>query len=140
MEIWFFTIVLLKQSVYMFRQLEAKDLKELEEMILQEGTKLEREEMMPINTYVWDEDGIKGFFHFRFEQNLPSLRHLVIKKEFRNIKNAAMIIQEVKKVVKYMGFNNFLITTEKDYLRKLVEYKLKTKPYCENPYGFCVGV
>jgi N-acetylglutamate synthase-like GNAT family acetyltransferase len=124
----------------MIRQLEAKDLKKLEDMIEQEGTQLEKEEMMPVNTYVWDEGEIKGFFHFRFEQNLPSLRHLVIKKEYRNIKNAAMIIEEVKKTVTQMGFTHFLITTKKDYLRKLVEYKLKTKPYCENPYAYCVEV
>jgi hypothetical protein len=120
----------------MFRQLEAKDLIELEEMIGIEGTKLEKEEMFPTNTYIWDEDGIRGFFYFKFEQNLPSLRHLVIKKEFRNIKNAAMIIDEIKKVVRNMGFKYFLGTTDKEYLRKLVEYKLKVKPYSTNPYGF----
>jgi hypothetical protein len=124
----------------MFRQLEAKDLKELEELILLEGVKLEKEEMMPINTYIWDEDGIKGFFFFKFEQNIPSVRHLLIKKEFRNIKNAAMIIQELKKVVKSLGFKYFLATTNKEYLSKLIEYKMKKKPYSKNPYGFLLEV
>jgi hypothetical protein len=126
----------------MFRQLEAKDLKELEDMITLEGTKLEKEEMIPVNTYVWDEDGIRGFFHFRFEQNIPSLRHLIIKKEFRNIKNAAMIIDEWKKVIKGLGFNYSIVLTNKPYLQKLVEFKLKGKPYSTKDYvtAYCVEV
>jgi N-acetylglutamate synthase-like GNAT family acetyltransferase len=124
------------------RNMKAEDIPELTEMLKQEGTKLEKEEMMPVNTYVWDEDGIKGFFHFRFEQNIPSLRHLVIKKEFRNIKNAAMIIDEWKKVIKGLGFNHSIVLTNKPYLQKLVEFKLKGKPYSSKDYvtAYCVEV
>jgi len=114
----------------MFRQLEAKDLPELDQMLREEGTIMELKEMMPINTYVWDDGFIKGFFHFRFEHSLPSLRHLCIKKEFRNIKNAAKIIDEWKRIIKSLGFKLSIVIINKPYLQKLVEYKLKKKqPY-----------
>ena len=70
-------------SLFMIRHLEAKDLKEIEEMIIQEGIKLEKEEMFPANTFVWDDGDIKGFFHITFTQGFPFLKNLVIKKTRR---------------------------------------------------------
>jgi len=112
------------------RKMKVPDIQDMKNSLLGEGTILEIDKMYPENTYIWKIDDIfAGFFHFRIEQNVPSLRHFYISKDFRNINNARGLLNEYKKIVHGMGFNVSFISVNKPYLEKLVEYKFKKGPY-----------
>jgi hypothetical protein len=112
-------------------QLSGEDLEELNNNMIIEGYNMELNNMLPCNTYVMrNEEKIMGFFHFIFEQNIPSLRHFFIKPEFRNLKNALCLINYYINLIK--EFKYTIIIVNKKYLKKLIEYKFKKKPYAED--------
>jgi len=112
-------------------QLTGEEIEELNNNMVIEGYTMELNNMLPCNTYVMKNDEkIMGFFHFIIEQEIPSLRHLFIKPEFRNIKNALCLINYYTNLIK--DFKYTIIIVNKEYLKKLIEYKFKKKPYSED--------
>lgn len=119
--------------------MQPEDFKEILLMLISEGYK-PNNDMYPANTYIWDDNGVKGFFHFRIEQNLPALKNFVIKKEFRNIDNARMLIKKYTEVIGNLGFRVSFIQVKKEYLKKLIKYYFKILPYKHEEYGYLVEV
>jgi hypothetical protein len=94
------------------------------------------------NTYLLKDSDIIGFFTFRIEHNLPSLRHFYVNKNYRSMYNARRLLNEYKNLIKKLGFNKTIISTNKEYLQKFIEYYFKSKPYSfvEGLYFYYVEV
>jgi hypothetical protein len=83
------------------------------------------------NTFILEDDGMKGFFTLKFETP-PSLRYFYVKKNYRNAKHSRFLIKAVKQIIEDFGFNKFVIVVEKTYLKKIVEHYFKIKPYADD--------
>lgn len=99
--------------------------------------------LTPANTFiVEDEKGIIGFFMMIIEQGLPSLRYFVVKKNRRSMKTSRAMIKKYQEFVRNRGFKASFIVVKKKYLKRVVEYYFKRKPYAtkDNMYFYLVEV
>lgn len=115
----------------MIRRYEEKDDRELKEMLAVEG--INEDEMFYKNpeadTFVLDKNGIKGFFTIRKTYGFPSLQHFATKRQFRSASLARELAGGLKLIIKLNGLKKMIIHAKEGYLRKVVEYYFKAKPY-----------
>lgn len=108
---------------------------EASQMLAAEGENYAYSYLSPSNTFVFDDNGMKGFFTIRVENNTPSIRHFLVKKEFRNIKNSFNLMRICKQFMKDIGFKKIFIVVKKKRLMKLIEYFFRVSPY-DKKHGF----
>jgi len=107
-----------------------KDIPEVMNMLKQEGEYTGCSMVNIANTFICEDDeGIIGLFVMKIEQNLPSLRFFIVKRERRSVKVSRSLIKAYRNFVRNMGFTHSLITVKKDYLKNVVEYYFRKKPY-----------
>jgi len=109
-----------------------KDIPEVMDMLKQEGEYTGCSMVNIANTFICeDDDGLVGLFMMKIEQNLPSLRYFIVKRERRSMKVSRSLIVAYKIFCKKMGFTHSYITVKKDYLKRVVEYYFRKKPYAQ---------
>jgi hypothetical protein len=92
-----------------------------------EGEKVSAK-LSPANTFVFtDGKQVYGFFSLSFEE-IPVLRHFVIKKEFRSIKRAREAIKLFRSFMRNINPVCWIVV-KKTYLKKMVQYYFKKEPY-----------
>lgn len=115
----------------MVRCCEDKDMAELISMLKAEGLKDDEMDLNKTATFVVDEDGVKGFFSIRMEQNMPYLVHLCVKRESRTPAMLWKLSRYFKNVVRSFGYQKAIINTPKgdNYLSRLVSRYFHVRPY-----------
>lgn len=83
-------------------------------------------------TMVLEENGkVIGFFTLKTAHKFPMLQHFCIKKENRNVRNAFFLLKCFKKVIKELGFTKVIMFSDRESLRKMIEWAFHVKPYAE---------
>jgi len=116
------------------RRFEFNDRHELSDMLIAEGIPpLEHSFAKGITHVLVEDDTIKGFFTFdgKVHSGHPYLRHFCTKKKYRTPKLARTLTSAMVEAVRALGAKKFIINCplEKNYLKKIIKYYFKTKPY-----------
>lgn len=111
----------------------------LTSMLLAEGLNHDDMGFATGDTYVYDDNGIvKGFYTYKMDGEFPYLVHFCTHKSHRSLGLALSLIRDFRGRIKKLGYNKGIINCPKnDYIRKMIEWYTKTKPYAkENQHGF----
>jgi len=118
----------------LIRAMTGKDIPELLKMLSLEDEH-DGSYLTSANTFIFeDEEGMMGFYTIKIEHDVPVLVHFIVKRERRSVELTRLLIKELRKRIKSMGFSTGIIAVKKDYLKRYVEYYAKRKPYAER-YG-----
>lgn len=107
------------------------DYKDLAEMLSVEGIKENEMAFKDCATWVVDENGVKGFFSMRMEENLPYLVHLCVKRQDRSPTILWRMARYFRNVIRSLGYKKALINTPKgeNNLSRLVSRYFHVRPY-----------
>jgi hypothetical protein len=78
-----------------------------------------------------DGNEIIGFFTVGILRSFPVLRHFIIDKKHRSPSNARKLGRAFCALCKVKGFTHVFVNAKKDYLKKVIEYYFKKKPYTD---------
>ena len=107
-----------------------RDKEAIIDMLATEG--IPRDEMVfeQCLTYIMKDQGETiGFFSIRQEHGLPSLQHFCVNRAHRSAKNARLLVKAFEYIIREMGFRKAILHGCQYYVKKLIEYYFKCKPY-----------
>lgn len=124
------------------RNVKKREVKKLRKMLANEGEISSCNYINERNTYVLIHWKIIGFFTYKFEHGLPSLRHFLVKDGYKSMATGRFLIKAYCELMRELGYTKSIIAIKKYYLCRMVEYFFKKKPYAfENGmYFFLVEV
>jgi maleate cis-trans isomerase len=116
------------------RRYNFSDRHELANMLMEEEIPpLEHNFSKGLTHVLVEDDVIKGFFTIsgKVQSGYPYLMHFCTKKKHRTPKLARTLTSALVEAVKALGANKFIINCplEKNYLKRVIRYYFKTKPY-----------
>ena len=118
----------------MFRQSLQTDKPELTALLSAEGVDNSEMGFERAETWVYDENGIKGFFSLRKEFKRPYLIHFCVDRRFRTHLVARRLIGFLKNLLRMRGDSEAIINApaDKERLNLLISAYFKARPYAKN--------
>lgn len=125
----------------MVRPYETDDGKSLGEMLLAEGIKPDEMGFVDNETYVYEDDGIKGFYTYKIEHEVfPHLKHFCVTRDSRNGKIARELIKDFRQRLKAQGYRKAIVHAKDESLEKIIGWFFRVKPYREeNGHKFFIA-
>lgn len=122
----------------MIRPYREDDSEILENMLAIEGVDPFEMGFDSNETWVYDDEGIKGFYTWEVEHDIfPHLKHLCVKRDSRQGQISRALIKDFRQRMKDKGYKFAFIHARTEQMAKVFEWYFKTKQHSEsNGYHF----